>query len=365
MLVNAAIDDAPGLLRDVERDLDALLVEHCVCAPAFLDWLLTVATGDPLGPRGAQASPVRKGPRSDNGADVALTLEGDGGATLVLLSNRLNPKAPLARACRAEADAAVASGRAAAAATVLIRPGALAERCREADACFDCVIEHERVLALLEERRADATGENARRLDHHAALFRRALETARRVAEATPPPDAEDFLDGYLEILAAVAPDLPPGVGMRARRPGGDTPMMVFAPEALPDWPFLPQTRLAHHLREGVASVLLYGWGARLAEVAHVMEPALARTPFRLAVQPGRRQAARAGLLIVADTRPVDPARSIARQRDAVAVAIARVDLLRRWFAGHRAAARYWADAAGHADGLEPAARVRRDLTLD
>lgn len=364
MQVEAAIEDAPGLLRDVERDIDALLVEHLTCAPAMLDWLLTVAAGAPLGPSRAVILPVRKSRKADNGADVSITIDGDGGAALVLVANRLHPKLALARACAAEATAAVGAGRVGSAMTVLLRPDALAGRCQEIDACFDSVVAHERVLALIEERRLQASGEGARRLEHHAAQFRRALETARRVAETTRPPDAEYFLPGYLEILAAVAPEALPGVGMRDHRPGAGTEMMIFSPDALPDWPFLPQMRLAHHLREGFASIMLYGWGARLGDVATVMEPALSRTPFRLALYSGRRREARPGLMILAETRPVDPSRPAASQREAIAAAVSRLDLLRRWFAGHRAAARYWAEAAGHGDSLEPAARVRRDLAL-
>jgi hypothetical protein len=65
----------------------------------------------------------------------------------------------------------------------------------------------------------------------------------------------EAFNAKYVALLGESGIDLKPGPSMLKEGRPGESKTMIFAPEALPKWPFLPQTRLVHQLREGNANV--------------------------------------------------------------------------------------------------------------
>jgi hypothetical protein len=337
-------------------------VENLVAAADFRDWFLSMAGCFPPPQARLVVSPVRRGARSDNGLDLVLRIEGDGPAETLLVVNRLVPSLRLARLARAEAAARSRPGEAAVR-LVLVRPDAAAAHAAEIDGLFAAVITHDFLRALFAARAEAAAGELALRLGHHARLLDRALRVgAAALAAAVQPP--EDFLADYRALLAREAPDLPPGVGMIASKPETELPVMAFAVEALPRWPFLPPMRLAHHLREGIVSLTFYGWGPHLAELARVMEPVLSRTPFSLALSPPRRPAARSGLMIVHEVPRLDPSRPLAEQEPEAVAAIAAADMMRRWFAGQRPAARLWAEIAGGVRAEDRVHRFRHDLAL-
>lgn len=350
--------EEPGvLLRDAERDIDGVLIGHLLAAPDFRDWVLTSAGAPPVEGRNVVVTPVRRSRKSDTGLDIVLTLGEDRNRDAVLISNRLVPAPRIARKARAEADAMAEAGQARTVRMLLIRPEAAAAHSAEADPLYDAVVTHDWLGTLLEVRAAGAAGELAGHLAHHVAVLARAMDVAARAIETTPIHTTEEFLDDYKSLLARAAPSLPPGVGMVASRPETDLPLMVFGVECLPDWPFLPQMRLAHHLREGMVSLTFYGWGIHLSELAQVMDPVLARTPFRLALTARRRPDANPGLMIVNAVPVLDTARPLSAQEDEARAGMQAADLLRRWFIGQRNTARLWAEIAG---GLRPHERVSR-----
>lgn len=355
-------DEGPALLRDADRDVDGVLIENLVAAPDFRDWFLSMAGCFPPPEARLVVSAVRRGARTDNGLDLLLRVEADGSAETLLVVNRLVPSLRLAQQARAETAAQSRAG-VSVARLVLVRPEAAAAHAADIDGLFAAVITHDFLRALFAARAEAATGELALRLSHHALLLDRALRVgSAALAAVTQTP--EDFLADYRTLLAREAPELPPGVGMIASKPETDLPLMAFAVEALPRWPFLPPMRLAHHLRDGIVSLTFYGWGPHLSELARVMEPVLSRTPFSLALAPPRRPEARSGLMIVHEVPRLDPSRPLADQESEAAAGIAAADIMRRWFAGQRPPARLWAEIAGGVRAEDRVHRFRHDLAL-
>ena len=104
---------------------------------------------------------------------------------------------------------------------------------------------------------------------------------------------------------------------------------MIFAPDALPDWPFLPQTRIVHQLREGNANVNFYGWGDYFTNVAALIAGDLAGTPYRVVPTINKRANGRSGLMLVVDTPPINNLQSFDEQRDAILAGMQATDRLR------------------------------------
>src|SRR5690348_11719337 len=92
---------------------------------------------------------------------------------------------------------------------------------------------------------------------------------------------------------------------LKAGRPG-ESKTMIFAPEVLPDWEFLPQTRLVHQLREGNANVNFCTWGDHFTALAATVGGDLAGTPYQPVPTINKRTNGRAGLMIVVETPAID-----------------------------------------------------------
>lgn len=81
---------------------------------------------------------------------------------------------------------------------------------------------------------------------------------------------------------------------------------MIFAPESLPNWSFLPQMRIVHQLRKGNAKINFYGWGEHFDALQNIIMHNLEGTGFRLVKGVNRRANGRTGMMIVVDTPKVD-----------------------------------------------------------
>ncbi len=148
-------------------------------------------------------------------------------------------------------------------------------------------------------------------------------------------PGKRAFSARYVELLKAEAPSLIPGSSMLKDGPA-ESVTMIFSSDSLPDWPFLPKTRLVHQLREGNANVNLYTWGDHFAELAAPMRPAIAGTGFRLVPTVNKRAGGRSGLMVVAETPKVDQFADFDAQIDAIRAGISAALRLQDWFRGHR-----------------------------
>lgn len=353
-------------LPELERAVDRLLIEHLLAADDFRSWVLTAAgVRDPVALRSVLA-PLRQSGRLDNGLDIGMTLKGGSADEFVLISNRLLPELRHARAARDAAQALRQRHPGSAVHLVLVRAESAGSGpdAGAIDRCFDSVLLHDHLKLIFEGRAAASGGELARRLDFHATLLGSAIEASARAALQAPRVSPDTFLQDYILLLQAEAPELPPGVGMIASRSVSEVPLMVFGVGGLPDWSFLPPMRLAHHLREGTVSLTFYGWGRYLEELATVMDPVLSRTPFQLALSSPPREGAQPGLMIVDEVPTVDPGHPVAQQAGSIVAGLRAADRLRRWFAGQRSAVRLWAEIAGGVRGEEKVQRFRRDLAL-
>jgi hypothetical protein len=355
MLLTFERDDAATVLRDAERDIDALLIEDLLFAPEVAEWLL----GRVLKPGGEidrlSARQIRRPARADDGLDIAVDVTCGGKPVAVRIANRLLPRPRLARAAAEACETDNAFG-------ILLRPECASSRCTEIDPHFDAVLTHDMLAQLLKARAATEGGEIAQRLQYRAVRIEAALDAAARAMRTAPLNAAEDFIRGYLALMPAIDVDLPVHPHLLDTRCDPRNPMVVFAPEVLPNWPFLPQMRLAHHLREGVVSLAFGGWGAFFNEMVQVMDPALTRTPFHLALGSGEHEPP--ALMIIDETAHLSLTRPPEDQEASIRAAVLAADRLRRWFAGQRAAARYWAEIAGEGRGEDRHSRVRHDVTL-
>lgn len=349
-----------AMLSNAERDIDRIVVEHLLCAPDFRDWLLNAAGAPDLIGRSLQVEPVRGGMRGDNGLDLVLRPEKGGQGTAVLIVNRLLPSRRLAESARRAALTLVEG----AVRFMLIRPEAAADRSAAVDQLFDSVITHDWLRVLFEARAASASGELALRLDHHAATIVRALDVAHTAMEAVPETSVEDFMVDYAALIERELPEFPPGAQMIKGPDPGREPLIVFPAAALPRWPFLPPLRLAHHLKQGAVSLSFGGWGPSLPDLAQLMEPVLARTPYYLALGPKPLGGQPPALLLVEDVVPVSPDRPVAQQVPSILACLQAADTLRRWFEGQRAAVRYWSELAGGSAPEDRINRYRRDVSL-
>ena len=347
-------------LSNAERDVDRILVEHLLCAPDFRDWLLNAAGAADLGRQALKVEVVRGGMRKDGGIDLAIRPEKGGHGPSLLVVNRLLPNARLADMARRSA----AAGYDGPVRLMLLRPEATAERCMAIDALFDSVITHDWLRVLFEARAASASGELALRLAHHAATIGRALDIGVSALAEVPATTVDDFLADYAELLERELPDFPAGAAWVEAADATGRPLIVFPPDALPRWPFLPQLRLAHHPGQGAVSLAFEGWGPSLPDLAQLMEPVLTRTPYYLALGPKTAEQPRPSLLLVEDVVPVDVTRPVAQQVPSILACLSAVDTLRRWFTGQRAAVRYWSDLAGTAAPEDRINRYRRDVSL-
>jgi hypothetical protein len=247
---------------------------------------------------------------------------------------------------------------------MLIRPEAVADRSGAIDPLFDSVITHDWLRVLFEARAASASGELALRLAHHAASIGRALDVADIALAAVPETSAEDFMVDYAGLVERELPDFPQGAQMVEGPAPMREPLIVFPASALPRWPFLPPLRLAHHPRQGAVSLAFGGWGPSLPDLAQLMEPVLARTPYYLALGPKPLADQRPSLLLVEDVVPVDIDRPVSEQVPSILACLQAADTLRRWFTGQRAAVRYWSDLAGGTEPEDRINRYRRDVSL-
>lgn len=231
-----------------------------------------------------------------------------------------------------------------------------------AAARYDCVIPLSRLRGVFEADAAGRSGELGARLKFQ----RRLMEYDERVirdwiagGSARPKTFRECYLD-FVEDVDAV-------LSVNAARVATDDPaprMIAFDIDTLPRWGFMPPVRLAHHLHKGLVTILIEGWGEEIEALAGLMEPTFDGTGYKLAVAPSRLPGEAAGLLVVAETTPLDPDAPFDGQREAAYDAVQAALKLRRWYLARKSVARYWAEQAdptrSQADD-----RVLRHLDLD
>lgn len=335
------------LSHATERDIDLLLVEEFRCSHSFRDRFiaeLSLIINAKLTHQNGKVSHSRRRMHSRREIDLLLEIEGQTGRYAILIENKLDASEQQlqAESYRSEAAALVTEGFDFAL-TVLVCPEAYATKAAAFARKFDAVFSYERVVALLKERAKNEADELESRLRYRADLISQAIEKGRRGYRAIPIDSVSNFTRAYVAMLSELEIALPPGPSMLKDAPA-ESKTMIFAPSALPKWSFLPQTRMVHQLREGNANICLYGWGDFFSQLAGEIVPALAETPYRLVPSVNKRANGRAGLMIVADTPPVNNLANFNEQREKIEIGMRTTAALASWFATQKEASRQWAN---------------------
>jgi hypothetical protein len=207
---------------------------------------------------------------------------------------------------------------------------------------FDKVITYEDAALFLATRAKTERGELARRLAYRRELLAQAIDKSRRGYEAVPLAVIEQFNAKYVQLVREKFPSLDPGPSMLKEGRPGESKTMIFGPATLPSWPFLPQTRIVHQLREGNANVCFYGWGDHFTKLAGAVAQCLSGTNYKVVPTINKRAGGRAGLMIVAETPVVDNIKGFDAQRAAILSGMERTDALRRWMLANRSEIEAW-----------------------
>jgi hypothetical protein len=201
--------------------------------------------------------------------------------------------------------------------------------------------------------RSKQPGELGVRLKHRHAILEQAITKSRRGYEAVPLPVIEQFNAKYVALAKKECPALKAGPSMLKEGRPGESKTMIFAPEVLPRWDFLPQMRIVHQLREGNANINFYGWGDHFTVLAGMMASDLAGTPYRLVPTVNKRANGKSGLMIVVETDPIDNLSGFDAQRAKILAGMKATDNLRAWIWSHEDPIRRWAAAvAGRASKM-------------
>ena len=342
------MDHILTLTHATERDVDLLLVEELKCSTDFMRWFakkVGAFTETPISVATSEVTHSRRRTYNRREIDICLALKPSTGLpTIVLIENKLDTTEQFeqAESYRAEAKLFVQNGEARAAYTVLVCPRAYAQQHAKFTSKFDANVSYEDVSVYLAER-ARQPGELGARLKHRHGILEQAITKSRRGYEAVPLPVIEQFNAKYVALTKKECPALQAGPSMLKEGRPGESKTMIFAPETLPSWGFLPQMRIVHQLREGNANVCFYGWGDHFTALAGAIAADLAGTPYRLVPTINKRVNGKSGLMIVVETPAIDNLSGFDVQRDLILVGMKATASLRAWIWSHQEMIRRWA----------------------
>lgn len=352
-------------IRIHESVVTQILAENLVCHPSLMRWLTqrTMPTlSVDLTSDATRVEFATVGEEGDPGWDLKAV--GDFGQIEIgfVISTRFAYRAAAARKARAAAKALGEKGEAAVALCVWVASQAEIDRMADEPTHYERAVSLESIIAMLDGEARCSAYELQRRREFQIGLLENALRSATASSEAPLAP-RETFRRDYLEMIADEAPLL--GIEEARDRVDADFSMLCFDVPTLPRWPFLPPVRLAHHLKEGFASILVNDWGEDLDGLASVMEPALESTDYSLALAPSRSPGGKPGVLILVDVPKLDADRPFALQRRDARECVRAIDALRGWFAARKSVVSYWANFIGAAEkGPQGHKRVRSNVSF-
>jgi hypothetical protein len=345
------MENISTLTHATERDVDLLLVEELKCSGDFVHWFvdkLSAIVGSPIKITTSEVTHSKRRTYNRREIDICLALKARSGSpTYLLIENKLDTSEQFeqAESYRAEAELFVKSGEARGAYTVLVCPDAYSRQHRQFSSKFDANISYEEISLYLAER-ARQSGELGLRLRHRHEILEQAITKSRRGYQAVPLAIIEQFNAKYVALALKECPTLKAGPSMLKEGRPGESKTMIFAPETLPNWQFLPQMRIVHQLREGNANVNFYGWGDHFTKLAGMMAADLTDTPYRLVPAVNKRANGKSGLMIVVETPVIDNLSGFDAQSGSILAGMKAVEKLRAWVWSHPEAIRRWAAAA-------------------
>jgi hypothetical protein len=343
-------DSLLTLTHATERDIDLLLIEELKCSRSFVEWFrgeVAKRVGRITQFESFEVTHSKRRQHVRREIDITLNLLAGDHRTIFLIENKLDtsPQPKQAESYREEAALLIAGG-VQNVWTILICPNEYYKAENEFSDSFDVVITYEVIKSFFLRQSKIAEGELSARLGYRAALMDQAITKARRGYSPVPLPAVSRFASRYVELLKEKGIELPPGPSMLKESAGGESKTMIFAPTAIPSWPFLPQMRLVHQLREANANLCFYTWGDLFSHLAGVIGADLDGTTYRLVPTINKRVGGRSGLMIVVDTPFVDNLGSFDNQIAAIEEGQRNTLLLRDWFASRRSVVERWARRA-------------------
>jgi hypothetical protein len=336
------VNDMLVLTHATERDVDLLLVEEFSASPTFVSAILkSIDLSDLVVHQASVMHSVRR-IHSRREIDISVRVQTNSGDVLLLIENKLDTSEQPRQAESYRAEAAEQAAGYHLVRTILVCPQDYRAANAVFAAGFDHTISYESLTKFFEARAARETGELAGRLAHRAAMMRQAIEKQRRGYTQVIHPAKRKFTERYVALLRETAPELVPGPSM-LRESAADSVTMIFAPETLPKWSFLPQMRIVHQLREANANINFYTWGDHFNELAAKISADLAGTDIRAIPTVNKRKSGRAGLMLVVPTPALDHFMPFDEQIEAVRTGIAATRFLREWFVSHEDVVHGWA----------------------
>jgi len=329
------------LTHATERDIDLLLIEEFAASESFSSWFLSQLELDEF--QAGEVSVFHSTRRMHNRReiDISVDISAPTGRALLLVENKLDTDEQPGQAESYREEAELKASEYHCVLTVLVCPEHyIASHQRFAQA-FDRVVTYEAVCQHFNNRIQTAPDEIGARCLHRANLIEQAITKSRRGYVQVVHPGKRAFSNHYVTLLKELGSPLIPGPSMK-KDSGAESVTMIFEPKTLPKWPFLPQMRIVHQLREANANINFYTWGDHFPHLAQAMAPALQGTEFRLVPTVNKRRGGRSGLMIVAETPKVDQFADFDQQRDAITQGIRATEKLRDWLLDHRADVDAW-----------------------
>ena len=336
-------DEILTLTHATERDIDLLLVEELVCGPHLLAMLMSAGLEFDLKSAGYRSHRVIHSQRRiHNRREIDICIEiatRDPKPSVLLIENKLDASEQVdqSESYQEEAEFLVSSGRAVQAWTILVSPTAYAQANIRFASGFGGAVSYESIRDFLGARGQDQAAELGARLRHRSALIDQAIGKQRRGYTPVPLPVIRDFNRSYVALLRDRYPNLLPGPAMMKTGSPGESVTMIFGPETLPSWPFLPRMRLAHQLREANANLCFYGWGDHFGDLAELLGSLIKETGFKLQPTINRRKSGKAGLMVIAATPAASNQQSVETQQRAILEGMAKAEALRVWLLSNRA----------------------------
>ena len=339
----------PTLTHATERDIDLLLVEELACSPDFVGWLLAEATGLHLKIHSSEVLHSTRRMFNRREIDIRLEVFTNAGTYLLLIENKLDAGEQPNQAISYREEAEILTKDGQTVLTLLVSPEAYGITHPEFSSAFDQAITYEQIENYFNRTAKEMPFLLALRLRYRAGLLRQAIDKGRRGYVQVIHPGKRAFSERYVSLLEELAPDLLPGPSM-LRQSAAESVTMIFAPETLPKWSFLPRMRIVHQLRDTNANLNFYQWGDAWDQLAETVSAALEGTAFYAAPSANKRRNGSTSLKITAETPKVDQFGDFDAQLNAIEAGIRATADLRHWLLEHKDEIRSWAKIASRTE---------------
>lgn len=331
----------PTLSHATERDVDLLIVEEFAASAFFGAWFYQQMGGDPRDFGGAKVFHSLRRMSNRREIDITVEITAAGDRHLYLIENKIDALEQPDQALSYREEIEERRNDYATARCVLLCPEGYPAMHPRFAGQFDAIVSYEAVRDYFEARAARKADETGMRCAYRARLMTQAIDKLRRGYEQVVHPAKHAFSQHYNALLAELAPDLVPGPSMLRESAAGSR-TMIFAPESLPSWPFLPQMRIVHQLKKANANINFYGWGVCFDNLEGVIRADLEGSGLRLVRGVNRRRNGRAGLMIAKDTPPVNLLGEFDAQETAIRTGILATSELREWFLSNEQTISKW-----------------------